>query len=52
MSAPSLYNLIGRYFYMKFRQRVLKVGVPTVALQLKKQGVPVSIAALMLGRMV
>lgn len=41
-------RIVGDYFLKKYRDRAAAAGVPTVALQLKKQGVPVEVAALIL----
>jgi len=35
---------VGRFFVSKYRERIAKVGVLAVALQLRKQGVPLEVA--------
>ena len=42
----SLSEAVGRYFLFRFRKRLETTNVRTVALQLKKQGVPLPIARL------
>jgi hypothetical protein len=41
-------NIVGDYFVQKYRDRAARVGVQAVARQLRKQGVDVEIAALIL----
>ncbi len=44
--APAL--TVGDYFLKKYRERAAQVGVQTVARQLRKQGVEVEVAVLIL----
>lgn len=39
---------IGEFFIAKYRQRAAQAGFHTVALQLRKQGVPLDVARLIL----
>jgi hypothetical protein len=41
-------KIVGDYFLKKYRDRAAQVGVQTVARQLRKQGCPVEIAAVIL----
>ena len=41
-------TIVGRYFLRRYRNRVLAVGAGAVARQLRKQGVPISVARVLL----
>lgn len=42
----TLAEAVGRYYLFKFRRRLEETDVTTVALQLKKQGIPAAVARL------
>lgn len=44
----NLYTIVGRYFIHRWRRRVEEAGITKVATQLRKQGVPLPIARILL----